>query len=83
MLLPTKTELVAAILLRNRSASGMFVATADAELFCNARSVTAEATLAVLVKVPLPVAAAVMMTVAMALLARLPSAQVTIPFVCE
>ena len=82
-MLLTKTKFVATVLLNCKSARGMFVETADAELFCNAKSATAEATLAVFVKVPLLVATAVMIMVAVAVLSMLSRAQVTIPFVSE
>ena len=81
MLLPTKTEFAATVLFTAKSARGMFVVTAIAELFCNAKSVATDTTLALFVKVPTLVALAVIVIVAVALLATVPRAPVIKPFV--
>ena len=81
-MLPRKTEFVDTCLLNARSATGTTVVLAEAVLFVVLKSITLDVTLAVFVKVPSPVAVAVIVTVAVPLLATVPRVPVTKPLVC-
>ena len=80
-MLPRKTEFVDACLLNAKSATGTTVVLAEAVLLVEVKSITPDVTLAVLVTAPSLMAVAVIVTVAVALLTRLPSAQLTTPLV--
>ena len=80
--MPAKTELVETILVTAKSATGTTVATTDAELSVKTTSASAEFTLTVFVMESARTGLTVIVTVAVSLLARLPTSHVTIPFVC-
>src|SRR5262245_3655998 len=77
MLLPTYCELGAAVLKRTKSACTLMVLAIEAASFEEFKSVVAAVTLAELVIVPTTVGVAVMVTVAVALLVRVPRLHVT------